>query len=167
MIDTNNQQERLLNLSWLAGMWEGEGNISLVKASKGRIMPRATIINTDFVLIETCGQILKENNVGHYFQTRINGCANNPKHKTAKVLVVAGMKRVQTLLNTLRPFLRGHKREVAKLVIEYIDQRLTVGKYTPYSSIDLAFVEKVRTLNKKGPEESSETIREPFDWIIK
>jgi hypothetical protein len=159
MNDTNNQQERLLDQLWFAGFFEGEGNISLVQGGQKRILPRASLINTDFTLIENCSRILNENNIGHYVQLRKNGCANNPMHKDAKVILIAGHKRILAFINTFLPFFRGRKASVAKLVKEYGEYRLSVPRSTPYTHIDVEYTNRVRTLNKKGPNVSSETIR--------
>lgn len=162
--DTNNQQERLVDVAWLAGFWEGEGTFSIVQGGKGRMFPRGSIINCDFKLIDKAVNILKENNVGHYVQLRMNGGTGNLKHSHAKIIYVYGAKRTQALISLLRPFLYGRKSEVADRVAEYITRRLQVGK-ARYSQVDKKLVEEVRTLNRKGPQESSETIRQPLEML--
>jgi hypothetical protein len=159
--ELSNQQERLVNLAWFAGLVEGEGNISLVQGASHRIMPRFGIINTDYRLIDASCAVLTENNIGHYITLRKGGCDNNPKHRDAKVVTVAGHKRMAKLLPILIPYLRGKKREVAEVVKEYVEYRLGLPSGSQYTSKDVEYINRVRTLNKKGPQESSETIR----WI--
>jgi hypothetical protein len=159
MNDTVNQQERLLNLAWLAGILEGEGNFSLVYGSGKRIMPRIGIINTDYVLIDTCCGILSENEIGHYVQERVGGCAGNPKHANAKNITIAGLQRVKKCLSILLPLLRAKKHGIAKLILEYIETRLARPKNAPYTPKDVEYVNRIRTLNQKGSIKSSETIR--------
>ena len=158
--DTNNQQERLADVAWLAGIWEGEGSFSIVQGSKGRMFPRGSIVNCDFTLIDEMMRILKENNVGHYVQLRVHGTKHNPNHNHAKIIYVYGMRRTANLINLLMPFLKGKKRIVAAKVLEYITHRLVAGK-ARYAVYETALIEEVRMLNRKGPQESSETIRRP------
>ena len=167
MNDTDNQQERLMDLTWLAGIWEGEGNISLVMGSGNRIMPRASVVNTDFVLIEEIASALKRLNIGFYIQSRKGGGTNNPKHSDCKVITIAGVKRVNNFAKTLGPHMRGAKRNIAEKVVEYTEYRLGLPRNAQYTSKDLETVQTVRALNKKGPSESSETIRYPLDWVFK
>ncbi len=166
MNDTSNQQERLSDLSWVAGMWEGEGNISLVQGSKKRIMPRAHIINTDYYLIEEIARILKDNGVGHYITERKGGCSNNPRHSDAKVITIAGLGRVVLFCQLLEPFFRGEKKEVVKQVWKYCSYRLKLPRNAPYTKVELSWVKLLRGLNKKGPKESSETSRHTnLTWL--
>jgi hypothetical protein len=166
MNDTDNQQERLLDLVWLAGLFEGEGNISLVQGSGKRIMPRAGLINTDFALIEEMSRIMKANGIGHYIQERKNGCANNPKHATAKVLLICGLERVVKFCNIMTPLFRGHKKQVLETVKSYCEYRLNQPKNSPYTGLEFEWVNKVRLMNRKGPKESSETLRQAnLEWL--
>jgi hypothetical protein len=166
MNDTNDQQERLLELAWLAGLFEGEGNLSLVQGSGRRIMPRAGLINTDFEIIEEVSRILKKYSIGHYIQTRVNGCANNPKHATAKVILVCGLERVSAFCSLLSDYFRGHKKRVLENVLEYCKYRLAQPKNSPYTGLESRWVNEVRFLNRKGPKESSETLRQAnLEWL--
>src|SRR5438309_1823322 len=105
MDDTSNQQERLRDAAWLAGLWEGEGCFGLFSHSRNRIYPAATIVNSDFELIEQIHAALERNRIGHNIQTR-RLSQKNPKHKDTKTIFVVGMKRVKTLLNLILPEMR-------------------------------------------------------------
>jgi hypothetical protein len=166
MNDTDNQQVRLYDLYWLAGLFEGEGNISLVQGSGKRIMPRASIINTDFTLIEETSSILTRCGVGHYIQTRANGCSNNPNHATAKVISICGLERVRKFCRIMLPYFRGHKKEVLAVVLDYCEYRLSQPKNSPYTGLEIEWVKKARSLNAKGPKETSETLRQAnLSWL--
>jgi hypothetical protein len=165
----DNQQERFLeskqlkqygDLNWLVGLWEGEGTFTLVAGSKRRIMPRLSLINSDFDLIDEVSRILTDNMVGHYIQTRKGGCTNNPKHKDVKTVSICGLKRVAHCVRTFMPYIRGNKRKVAQLVGEYAEHRLGLPKNASYTDKDYTYVKAVRVLNRKGPEKSSETTRQ-------
>ena len=167
-VETSNQQERLVSLAWLAGLYEGEGNFSLVQGSGSRLMPRIGLINTDESLIEAAHATLVELGIGHYIQTRRGGCDGNPKHKDAKVILVAGCRRVATLLNLLLPLIRGKKRAVAEIVKAYAEYRLSLpGRHSPYTTKDYEYVSAVRALNAKGTQVSSETVRCALEWFQK
>lgn len=159
---TTNQQERLMNLAWLAGFFEGEGSVSLVQGSGNRIMPRVHIINSDWELMEEWSKCWKELGVGNYVQLR--KVYDPLKHKQTKQVLICGVKRVNNFCKLLRPFLRGHKLEVLKVVEEYTDYRLSLpnGAHgAKYGTLDYEYRDRVRALNKKGPLESSETTRQP------
>lgn len=156
--DTINQQERLVSLAWLAGFLEGEGWIGF-HVHNNRITAAINLINTDFVLIERVSDILKSLNVGFYIQTRKNGCDGNLAHKTAKSLEVAGMKRVRSLLSYILPFMVARKKQVAEIMLEYVERRLSMPHKPKATAEDWEYVARIRALNKKGPLESSETTR--------
>jgi hypothetical protein len=157
-VDTGNQQERLLDIAWLAGLWEGEGNFSVFRGSGNRIYAAASLPNTDFDLIEAIHLALQRLGVGHYINTR-KLSQKNAKHADSKVVYVVGFKRVRALLDNIQAALRGRKREVAAVVRTYVERRLSLPKNAPYSAADIKTLEVVRSLNRKGPKESSETIR--------
>src|SRR6185312_9283050 len=122
---TINQQERLTSLVWLAGFLEGEGCVGFGLSNKRktqrgnpRITPRIGLINTDYELIERANTTLQSLEIGSYIAERKNGCDGNPKHKSAKVLEVNGIKRVKKALEVLIPYMTqaGRKTQAAKLV---------------------------------------------------
>jgi len=159
MNDTDNQQERLRDMAWLAGLWEGEGHFGFTTHGKVAMYPRAQIYNTDYDLIEEIHAVLKRYGIGHYINEH-KRMHLAPEHKNLKTIYVVGMKRVQTLINFLLPEIRGKKKRIAELLLEYVERRLALPQGTPLSSIDLAYKEQVKVLNKKGPPESSEAIRQ-------
>ena len=160
--ETTNQQERQLNLAWLGGLWEGEGTITVVTGSKNRWFPKASIINTDFVLMSHVTHILDENGIGHYVQVRLGGCDGDPRHKDAMVVNIVGMKRVQTFIKAIVHYLHGKKLLVTAEVDGFIQRRLSKGVRPRYDAEDLECIKRIRALNKKGPVESSETTRQPL-----
>lgn len=159
MDDTSNQQERLSDLNWITGIWEGEGNFSIFRGSKNRIYACASVPNTDFVLIEEISSALSRLGIGHYINLRANS-QKNKNHADSKTIYVAGFKRVLKLLDAIQYRLRGEKRIVAQVVREFVERRLSLPRNAPYTSADLASIKLARSLNQKGPKESSETIRQ-------
>lgn len=156
--DTTNQQERLLDLAWLAGFVEGEGCFT-VAINGQRITPRIYIINTDLALIDRVSTIFKRENIGFYRQTRKGGCGGSSRWKTAYTVEIAGMKRVRHAILELLPYLFGNKKRVAETLLAYIERRLSLPNKPKATREDWEYVERIRTLNRKGPKESSETTR--------
>jgi len=146
---TNNQQERLRDSAWLAGIWEGEGTFGIYKTPTKwgkRYWPLAQAVNSDFELIEEIHAALERHNIGHRIVFR-ELSKKNPKHKDIKVVWIYGMKRVKHLIELLLPQMRGHKKEAARICLEFIEYRLNTsqprGKHgylaSSYSSKDEAF----------------------------
>ena len=159
MNDTINQQERLLDLAWLAGLWEGEGCFSLFRGSHNRIYAAASLVNTDYKLIEEIHAALDRLNIGHYIHER-RSSVKNSKHKDSKTIYIVGFKRTEKFLNILLPLMRGKKRKVIQVIQKFIERRLSVPQKERYASMDFEYINQVRALNKKGTEVSSETIRQ-------
>lgn len=166
--DTVNQQERLSSLYWLAGFLEGEGWITFAiqnqrktRRGKTRIIPRIGVLNTEYVFIERAKTILTSLGIGCYIHERENGCERNPIHRSVKSLEINGVKRVSKLLIQILPFMTegARKKEVGKLVLEYCQRRLLLDKNYSADVQEFSYVERVRDLNRKGKQVSSETIR--------
>lgn len=159
MNETDNQQERLTygDARELAAWFGGEGCFGLFSHSSNRIYPAATLINSDFEIIEHLHTILERNKIGHNIQFRKS---TNLNHKDHKTIFVVGMKRVKTLLGLILPHLVGRKKSVALEVLSYIEYRLGLPQNRKISSTDFAYRARVMALNKKGPSESPETIRQ-------
>lgn len=154
---TDNQQERLVDLAWIAGLWEADGCFSIFKGSKSRLYAASSFVNSDKKLIEAVHSSLKRLGVGHYISTR-KLSEKNSNHKDQQIIYVAGFKRAEKFIDLILPFLRGRKSEVAEVVKAFIVHRLSNYK-GHYTKEDFEFIEKVRKLNKKGPPKSSEAIR--------
>lgn len=133
------------NLAWLAGFLEGDGSIALTKQkmSNDRIIlvPGIRFSNTDALIIEECGNILKENNVGFYYSSKYTANA------ISFDLVVKGFKRVQPLLNLLIPELHGKKLTIAKLLDKWLQSRTVTGNSKTYTKEELNIYDKIAELH--------------------
>jgi len=126
MIQEDNQQERPTDsLAWLAGIVDGEGHIGMSK-NKGRYIPRVSIVNTDVMLLDNVGQILKANEIGFHVSSRQRTANSKPTFD----FTVAGIKRVAKLLPILIPYLKGKKLIGAKALNQYLQERMAI----PYVS---------------------------------
>lgn len=111
------------DIGWLAGIWDGEGSIGMHQHSKqdGRRVPRCSVTNTDFAIIEEASRILKLLGVGHFVQARGFSKVN---WNTRKDLTVSGMKRCKTFLEAIFPYLKGYKKLKAVVILSFIYSRL-------------------------------------------
>lgn len=164
---TSNQQGRQLDVAWLTGLWEGEGCFTLGIGSGRRLYPTCNLVNSDFVIIEKAHQILDSLQIGHNIQTR-KLSLKNANHKDTKILYIVGLKRVEKFCKLLMPHLVGRKKEVAATMLEWIEYRKlntqTRGPHgylkTAYTAKDFEYKDRMNFLNKKGPSQPSETIRQ-------
>lgn len=111
------------DIGWLAGMWDGEGSVGMHQHTKqkGRRVPRSSVVNTDFAIIEECSRILKDMGVGNFVQTRY---LPQKEHATRKDLTITGMKRNKIFLESIIPYLRGYKKIKAMLIMSFIYSRM-------------------------------------------
>jgi hypothetical protein len=132
-----------------------------------KIWPLAQVVNSDFELIEEIHAVLERYRVGHRIVLR-ELSKKNPRHKDTKVIWIYGMKRVKHLIELILPQMRGKKVAAAKASLEFIEYRLSTtqprGKHgylaSSYSSKDEDYYLRLKAVNRKGPSESSETIRQ-------
>lgn len=140
-----NQQQTLpaSDIGWLAGFLDGEGSILLyLNADGGKLKScNAQVIvgNTEKPLIDHYVKLLQAIPVGVHLNVRhpdriTNGLyIDSESHKTGrkyKALYVAstvGVKRVKKILEVVTPYLQSSKQQKAKLILEYIDIRLSTG----------------------------------------
>ena len=162
-----NQQERQVAEARLAMFFETEGyfTIRAIKRGKDRpydLKPIVGVTNTSKDLIEWAASTLDEMNVGRYVQwVKPHGLGKLPQGR----VLVEGLKRVETFLPILRPWMLVKTRQ-ADLIKEFIDSRVdNMGDYTQHE-IDIA--NEVRQMAAKGPKaallESSETLCRNPKW---
>ena len=147
----DNQQERplIIDLAWLAGMWEADGSFSLSKnANKGKHIqyePLMQFVNTDIDIAKNVIDILVRIQVGYYQLSRIQtGLGTKLKHE----IRIAGIKRCTTFLHYILPYLRGQKYKRALLIKQYLDYRLSIPKNTRYSDKEHQLYAEYENYNK-------------------
>lgn len=138
----DNQQERLVDRSFLAGLIVGEGTFCLAVRRNGkrcRIMPQFSMQMNDGETIEIVGRSLKA-----------IGLSANIYHRPERkcwTVQAAGFLRVKRYLEELLPHLTGAKREAAEIVSAFIASREKANKFDPYSDEEIALVERLRSVN--------------------
>jgi hypothetical protein len=144
-IAMDNQQIRLTekDLAWLAGTWEADGSFSLNKSKLGEKYTQYQVnmqyVNTDLELAMEVMSILRKMQVGYYQLSRIQtGFGTKLKHE----IRIQGMKRGQTFLSQILPYLRGAKKRRAELILEFAKERLSKGKTVQYGEKEFAIFDR-------------------------
>ncbi len=150
------------DLSWVGGIIDGEGCISLCKRNrKGTINYRPIILisNTDKRMIEEVSSILKKATIGHWV-TWINPklpTKTRPSQRMMGSVNISGFQRCEHALSILIPYIRT-KRNQATTILEYIRYRLAIGytKHNTYCETDDRYYQILGAMKKVG---APETIR--------
>lgn len=131
-------------LSWLAGIIDGEGCITIETDRKGFFRTIITVTNNNPYLIQEVSKIYSELNLRFFYLLKKR---SNPKHKETLVIRVFGLGSCRKLLESIYPFLVG-KKELAKLMLEYIALRKNrmkeKGSHNPYSEKELELIKKIK-----------------------
>jgi len=156
------------DVAWLTGIFEGEGCITLTMAPKKNgdfAQVIASIANTDFAIIEMCGEILKAAGVGRHIGRQAAG-----KHriKVLKQLRVTGFKRVAAFGELLMPHLVGVKRLQMQNALAFTYSRLlTPGRSggkerttKPYNARELWNIEIAKLLKGSPNDHTPELVDE-------
>jgi len=152
-------------LSWLGGLWDGEGSIivwhSKRETGKDRYIATLVLTNTNVNIISESVKILDKVGIKMHlsFIKRIG------KYKDCYQLTSRNMNSVKKFCETMIPYLVGKKPQ-AELTLRFVNSRLDKlsnskgwGHNTPYSEDEISLCEQLMKLNKKGKDESSTTIR--------
>ena len=159
-ITMGNQQERLeeADLHWFAGIFDGEGCLSIGRAKYYYLMPRACLTNTSEILIDKAKTIL--NKVGIPYG--VDSCSNRSKlsNKTVHQININTLPNTKKFLDVFEPYLRVKTAE-AKIIRAYIESRLSEHAHNePYFDVE-CFI-RLRELHGYQLRESSESIRQGF-----
>lgn len=148
----DNQQESLKvikELSWLGGIIDGEGTITIRfknrKNTTPLLSPIFVVTNTDMEMIDEICRILKKNEVGFWITEK----PATGHWKSYKTIEVAGIKRLSKFLPIIEEYLIA-KREECSLVREWCMTRVdSYNKYRNhkyYTEYDYKVLLKLRTM---------------------
>lgn len=130
---------------WFAGIFEGEGCISVyldTSAKHGKTLDiKMKVTNTDMRIIKGLSEVLVENHIGLYYATNGNAVP-------ALEIAVSGQVRVERLINLIRPHMLGSKADQADLTLELIRYRRELG-YKPVSN-DMSLLDDPKILDLVG-----------------
>lgn len=138
-----------IDLAYLAGVYDAEGCFTVARVNDNfRLM--CTLTNCDPVLIGRVISILSTLGI-NFSQSKGHRNNRQPYYSVGIYRLVDGKK----LIETLQPYLVG-KSDVARLVLAYIDSRLSKVDLTrkhrsvPYTNEELEIQRKIRLLNQRG-----------------
>ena len=162
-----------IELSWLAGLWDGEGSITVWRYVEGkRIRYIATLVltNTNAELIAQAVKIMDSFGVRMHLHCNMH---DNPKHKDAYQLTSKNLQAVKLFLDTLKPFLVG-KRAQAELTLRFVNSRLSKydsdghgwSNYQTYDNEEIDIAEQLMKLNKRGKSSTTKRLTPQGEDIV-
>ncbi len=115
-------------LAWLAGIWDGEGHISirrtvLKKSGKPQYSPRVGLTNSNMLIISRARQILDNLEIEYFFRQKGSGGFEGSLRKTF-VISIETLENARKLLTYLKPHLVG-KLVQAEAMLEFCHRRIS------------------------------------------
>jgi hypothetical protein len=160
-VTIGNQQVKITR-EWLAGFYDGEGCLSLIRRfrkDKGyqTFSPQIDLTNTNQEVMEAIVNFLESHEISVY----VNKTKKHPKfhrdngrcHKQRMIIRIARMANIRKFLIFIIPHL-VLKRQQALLLLEFVNTR--AEGYTKVSKRDYEIANELYLLNGKGVIESSE-----------
>lgn len=148
-MNADNQQPRLEEIGWLAGMIDGEGSIGAYLrqgVKTPHYKPIVQISGTHEGGLEYLHNLLDRLEIGHHIVWHQR---KSPNYKRAWNISIVGMKRIPKLLNTVIPFMQI-KREQANCLMEWIQLRQARPMQSAIANNEEALVKLIRIANSRG-----------------
>ena len=141
-----NQQRKTVGLDFLAGLIVGEGSFVLsahkIRGDRLRVKAQFYLQMNDEATMELVAAAFRTHGVPIWFGI---------DEKRGRIVIqVAGLKRMQRLLDLLLPHLTGQKQRAAETVAEFVVSRLGSHPHDRYSDRELALVQRLRSINGIG-----------------
>ena len=143
-------------LAWLAGIWDGEGSITIFshieKNGCRKLCPTISLWNTDIKMIAEVIKILDSFGIRLTIYAQY---ARKEKHSDCYKLLSRNMTKIQKFLEIITPYLISKKPQ-AELLKRFVDSRLSkmVNGIKPqkwnYTEEEQSFEQQMRILNKTG-----------------
>lgn len=142
-----NQQERFeIELSWLAGIIEGEGWISLVVYKNRQryhqdkdnftlaFTPNIGMVNCDLVIVDKVKSIFDMLEIKYRYQLKkaYIGKDNISRKEKGEISVIS-QKNIRILANSIIPYMIGEKKNRLMKVLEFLDLRASKPRSGPNS----------------------------------
>lgn len=141
----DNQQETvsLFQIGWLCGIVDGEGCFTISHGGNGGYSPSFKLVNTDDEIIDQFAKILDSLTMGHH----IYDAWRTKNQRPAKRLEVNGVLRLKKFLDFFCPYFQA-KRDQAKILLEWIDLRLSVPQRTPTMPEEYVIYKTLQAMKK-------------------
>ncbi len=122
-----NSQVTERDLAWLAGIWDGEGHISirrtiLKKSKTPQYSPRVGVTNSNKLIISTTRKMLRDLDIKYIFREKQRGGFTGSRKRTWLVSIET-LEPAKRFLTYLKPYLIA-KPVQAKLLLEFCDRRM-------------------------------------------
>lgn len=141
-------------LSWFAGMFEGEGCIIFQKqprkSKKFDIIVGAHIGNTDLLLIDKLVDILEKCELSWYLREKK---VYSPKHSAFFYLECRNQSMLRKSLEIFTPYMYGTKKAKANLVLKFLIKRNGKRGNNPYTSDELSLIPRDYTSSSQVDED--------------
>jgi len=149
--NADNQQASLCELSWLGGIVDGEGCITVSRRMGNQTAsPIVTIVNTEEKLLDKVQRLLQKCGIAYYVRVHRQSDqvkrVRPPKQKIE--FVIAGHKRVPRFLDLIHPYLIS-KQPQAQLLMQFCAARKDRA-HQPFLSTDKSMCSKLWGLNGRG-----------------
>jgi len=172
--EDNQQVNTLMNikkLSWLAGLWEGEGSISVFRNrrenGKMKLSITISIVNTDPTLILEVLKVAKEIGVNfHLFENK----HKNPRWATSYSISCRRLDGCKKFIEAISPHMIGQKKQIAELALMFVKSRINLisqNRNMPNTEKEKEISNKIYLLNKKGVTKSGRILNDYMPNAIK
>jgi len=161
-------QQATKELSWLAGFIEADGSLQIMVQMKAnntiKLTPLVTGVGCEIELIDRCIMIFQSHCQVNPHRNSFNQGGNK---RIAHRFVLAKQAHCMRALEKLECYLFGRKKEIANLIIEFCQSRMskhkkTFGGLNPYSKRELEITQRISQLNSVG---TSETTRKSVERV--
>jgi hypothetical protein len=146
-ITMGNQQERFdIELSWLTGIIEGEGWISLIVYKNRQryhkdkenytlaFTPNIGMANCDFIIVDKVKSLFDRLGIKYRYQLRKSHVGKDGICRKDKAEIsVISQKNIRILAEAILPFMIGEKKNRLLKVLEFLDLRASKAKTGPNS----------------------------------
>lgn len=154
-------------LGWLAGIWDGEGSITVFKyAEKNgaiKYCPTICAVNTDLTIINEVQKLADLLGINFHLMERKIPKSKRDKHSISYQLITRKMSYIKKFLEIITPYLISKKAQ-AELVLRFVNKRLAkleINKgsnaKSRYSEDEIEISKNIRELNKRGPNSPTTT----------
>lgn len=138
-------QQRLIDIGWLAGIIEGEGCFTLQKRAnraKTSWTPLVQITNTNPLIIQKAQRVLKDLGLGCYVYTQAQ-----KRYRICYRVVTLGLKRVQRLLQVVEPYIDCRKEQLESLKV-WVNSRLSRERGAEINDLEQFVMNRLSQLNR-------------------
>lgn len=146
--------DKVLDMVYIAGLFDGEGTIGLYKKKDNKIKNRSYYYHTLVCLVNTNREVMewmaKKLEINHHCVSRRKGKMKKTWSK-CYVWFLGGLKDIIYFLSIVIPYLRI-KRKQAELLLEYCLIRYKQPrKNFTYTSRQHQIYKLIKNLNRTGP----------------